>query len=202
MMKKKRIVSAACIAFALVLVVGCAIFSLSSQRDREDLREKYPLISEADYMIDDPGFSFEERILIAPNIAEIEVVKRLPDYTVKVGDEVYGTSREVVFCQYQVKLVSNISNTNIVTDTDNTFVITYAKDFEQSYPVLKDNMDAICSIEAASGAHEGKYILYDRSFYYVDNQTALSAYEGDDSPASKMCNKDTLIQQIKNIRNK
>ena len=201
-MKKKSIITSVCIACALVLVLGCTIFSLSNQSNQNDLRAKYPLISETDYMIDDPGFSFEERIAIAPNIAEIEVIKKLPDYTVSVGDEVYGTSKEVVFCQYQVKLISNISNTNIVTGSDNTFIITFAKDFAQSYPALDNEMDAICSIEAASGVHEGKYIFYDRSFYYVDNQTALSAYEGDDSPASKMCKKDALIQQIKDIRSK
>lgn len=202
MLKKKSVILFVCTTCALVLIATCAIFSPNSQNNREDLRGKYPLISEADYMIDDPGFSFEERILIAPNIAEIEVVKKLPDYTVHVGDEVYGISKDVVFCQYQVKLISNISNTNIVTESDNTFIITFAKDFEQSYPVLNDNMDAICSIEAAAGAHKGKYIFYDRSFYYVEGQTALSAYEGDDSPASKMCPKEKLIEQIKTIRNK
>lgn len=201
-MNKKKILSTVCVCFAAVLVVGCASFFLGNQSNNNELRDKYPIISEADYMFDDPSFSFEQRVAIAPNIAEIEVVKKLPDYTVVVGDEAYGTSKEVVFSQYQVKLVSNISNTDILTKSDDTFVITFAKDFAPSYPVLEDNMNAICSIVAASGAHEGKYIFFDRSFYYVDEGIALSAYEGDDSPASKMCKKDTLIQQIKDIRSK
>ena len=199
-MKKKIIVVSVCVACALVLVLGGTVFALSKYGNQSDLRAKYPLISEADYQIDDPGLSFEQRVAAAPNIAEIEIVEKLPDYTVTVKDDAYGTSKDVTFCQYKAKLVSNIANRSIATNSDNTFTITYAKEFAPSYPALDEGMTAICSIEAGSGAHEGKYIFYDRSFYYVDNQTALAAYEGDDSPAKTMCSKDTLIKKIKSLR--
>ena len=126
----------------------------------------------------------------------------MPNYTVIIGDEAYGTSEEVAFCQYQVRLLTDIGNTGITTDDDNTFIIIFAKAFENAYPVLDSEMVVICSIEAASGIHDGKYIFFDRSFYYIDGETSLAAYEGDDSPASKMCSKNLLIRQIKKIRGK
>ena len=177
-----------------------SIIHIQNLTQPKDLREKYPLISKGNYAFDDPGFSFEDRISIAPNIAEIQVVKRLKDYSVTVGDAAYGTSKKVAFCQYQVKLISDIGNTDIVTDADGTFTLIFAKGFSESYPALDKGMQAICSIEAASGVHEGKYLLYDRSFYYLDDQTALAAYEGDDGPAGQMCAKEDLVAKIKEIR--
>ncbi len=202
MTKKRSAVFAVCILCVALIVICGALFIFNNQRNENNLREKYPIIRDADCVLDFPELTFEQRVDIAPNIAEIKVVKQLPDYSVLVEDEAYGISEEVEFCQYEVKLVSDIVGTDIVTDSDGTFVITFAKDFAQSYPVLHDGTEAVCSIEAASGAHEGKYILFDKSFYYIDGKTALSAYEGDDSPASSMCSKDTLVQQIKEVRNK
>lgn len=203
MTKKRRAVLAVCIFLCVALIVICgSLFIFNNQRDKNSLREKYPIIRDADCVLDFPEFTFEQRVDIAPNIAEIKVVKQLPDYSVLVEDEAYGISEEVEFCQYEVKLVSDIVGTDIVTDSDGTFVITFAKDFAQSYPALHDGTEAVCSIEAASGTHEGKYILFDKTFYYIDGETALSAYEGDDSPAKKMCSKDTLVQKIKEVKNK
>lgn len=200
-MKKSKHIRLIGIACAILLVLG-GIICIQNLAQPKDLREKYPLISKEDYAFDEAGFSFETRISMAPNVAEIQIVKRLKDYTVTVGDAAYGTSKKVTFCQYQAKLVSAIGDSGIVTDSDGTFTLVFAKEFSQSYPALEKGMQAICSIEAAAGVHEGKYILYDRSFYFVDGQTALAAYEGDDSPASRMCAKEDLVAKIKEIREK
>lgn len=56
--------------------------------------------------------------------------------------------------------------------------------------------------ESAAGAHTGKYLLFDRSFYYTDSDMALAAYEDDDSPAKKICTEKELVTKIKNIRSK
>ncbi len=114
--------------------------------------------------MDFPEFTFEQRVDIAPNIAEIKVIKQLPDYSVLVEDEAYGISEEVEFCQYEVKLVSDIVGTDIVTDGDGTFVITFAKDFAQFYPPLNDGTEAVCSIEAASGVHKGNIFYLIKPF--------------------------------------
>ncbi len=200
-MKKNKIIFITGITCAFLIIFGGIIHNQYTKQP-VDLREKYPLILERDYAFDEAGFSFEDRISMAPNVAEIEVVKRLPDYSVTVGDAAYGTSKKVTFCQYKVKLISSIGKTDIVTDADGTFTLIFAKNFSKSYPALEKGMQAICSIEAAAGVHEGKYILYDRSFYFVDGQTALAAYEGDDSPASRMCAKEDLVAKIKEIREK
>lgn len=198
-MKKSKHIRLIGIACAILLVLG-GIICIQNLAQPKDLREKYPLISKEDYAFDDPGFSFEDRISMAPNVAEVEVVKRLPDYSVTVGDVAYGTSKKVTFCQYKVKLISSIGKTDIVTDADGTFTLIFAKNFSKSYPALDKGTQAICSIGAAAGVHEGKYIFVDRSFYFVDGQTALAAYEGDDSPASRMCAKEDLVAKIKEIR--
>ena len=200
-MKKSKLIRLIGIACAILLVLG-GIICIRNLTEPKDLREKYPLISKEDYALDDPGLSFNSRISMAPYVAEIQIVKRMKDYTVTVGDAAYGTSKKVTFCQYQAKLVSAIGDSGIVTDSDGTFTLIFAKDFSQSYPALSKGTQAICSIEAASGVHEGKYIFVDKSFYYVDGQTALAAYEGDDSPASRMCAKEDLVAKIKEIREK
>ena len=200
-MKKKKIIFISGITCAFLIIFGGIIYNQYTKQP-VDLREKYPLILERDYAFHEAGFSFETRISMAPNVAEIQIVKRLKDYTVTVGDAAYGTSKKVTFCQYQAKLVSAIGDSGIVTDSDGTFTLIFAKDFSQSYPALEKGMQAICSIEAAAGVHEGKYIFVDRSFYFVDGQTALAAYEGDDSPASRMCAKEDLVAKIKEIREK
>ena len=99
-----------------------------------------------------------------------------------------------------MKLVSNIIDENIIADDNGTFVITFAKELEDCYPNLSDDTNAICSIAAAAGAHIGKYLLFDRSFYYTDSDMALAAYEGDDSPAKKICTEKELVTKIKKIR--
>lgn len=193
--KNKKTAVFSSLAVVLVLILGFSVFTVfKSNNAYEKLRNKYPLITQSQYLIEDPGLSFEERIAASPNIAKIKVVKRLPDYTVDV------MSSKTEFCQYQVKLVEDITKTNIATDKDGTFIITFAKNLDRSYPDLDKDVSAVCSLEPASGAHEGKYIFYDRTFYYLDSGTALAAYEGDDSCAKKSCKEEKLIEQIKRIR--
>ena len=160
------------------------------------LASLFLLIKQSNYSIDDAALDFEERIAIAPNIAKIDVIEQLPNYTVQVEDKEVGLSAEIEFCQYRVKLVSNITENNITTDNDGTFVITFAKQLENSYPNLADDTNAICSIEAAAGAHTGKYLLFDKSFYYTDSNMALAAYAGDNGPAKKICTEKELINKI------
>lgn len=203
MLKSKKLLGITAICLSLILIAGISVFFVSKNEGKnESLRNKYPIIKESEYLIDDAALSFEDRILLAPNIAKIDVVKQLPNYTVHIEDKEVGISAEIEFCQFQVKLVSNITDKNIVTEDDGTFVITFAKDLEDYYPDLTDDINAICSIEPASGAHSGKYLLFDRTFYYTDSDMALAAYEGDDSPASRICTEKELVKKIKSIRSK
>ena len=196
--RKVTVITSVCLA---LVFIACFSIYMINQNSKQELRSKYPLIKESQYLIDDADLSFEERILTAPHIAEIEIVKQLPDYTVLVEDEAVGISAQTEFCQFQVKLISDISDTDIVTEEDGTFVIAFPKELESSYPVLQSGTVAICSIEAASGVHRGKYLFYDRTFYYIDGNTALAAYEGDDSPAGNLCTENKLVNQIRSIRN-
>lgn len=203
MLVSKKKLSIFVICLLMILIVGTVGFFVSQTESyNENLRNKYPIIKESEYLIDDAALSFNDRISLAPFIAKIEVVKQLPDYTVHIEDKEVGISADVEFCQFQVKMVSNISDESITTDSDGTFVIAFAKQFKNSYPTLADGTDAICSLEPASGAHSGKYLLFDRTFYYTDSNMALAAYEGDDSLARKICSEIDLVEQIKEIRSK
>ena len=203
MLKTKIVLGVSTICLSILLFVGTVcFFACKNENNNTKLRNKYPLIKESNYSIDDAALDFEERIAIAPNIAKIDVIEQLPNYTVHVEDKEVGLSAEIEFCQYRVKLVSNITENNITTDNDGTFVITFAKQLENSYPNLADDTNAICSIEAAAGAHTGKYLLFDKSFYYTDSNMALAAYAGDNGPAKKICTEKELINKIKSIRNK
>ena len=201
MLKSKKALGVTAIGLSLTLIVGIsAVFIFKNENKYDRLREKYPIIKESDYSIDDAALEFEERVSCAPNIVKIEVIEQLPDCTVRVEDSAVGISADIEFCQFKVKLLSNITEEKIVTDNDGTFVITFAKDLEDSYPNLTDDTNAICSVEAAAGAHSGKYLFFDRIFYYTDSDMALAAYEGDDSPARKICTEKELLNKIKKIR--
>ena len=200
-MKSKKILRLLVICLSMILIVGTIGFFVGPKENyNESLRSKYPTIKESEYLLDDAGLGFNDRIALAPYLAKIEVVKQMPDYTVHVEDKDVGISADIEFCQYQVKMLSSISDESITTDSDGTFVITFAKELANSYPALADGTDAICSLEPASGAHSGKYLLYDRTFYYTDSNMALAAYEGDDSLARKICSETDLVAQIKEIR--
>lgn len=201
MLTSKKRLRILVICLSMILLVGTIVFFVSQKENyNESLRNKYPIIKESSYLLDDAALSFNDRISLAPYLAKIEVVKQLPDYIVHVEDKEVGISADIEFCQYQVKMVSSISDERITADSDGTFVITFAKEFADSYPALADGMDAICSLEPASGAHSGKYLLYDRTFYYTDSNMALAAYEGDDSLARNICRETDLVEQIKEIR--
>lgn len=200
MMPKKKIAVIACVCISLLLVTGSVWIGVSAHQRKNDLRIKYPMIQQSQYRIDDAGLDFAERVANAPHIVEIEVIGQLPNYTVSVEDPVVDLAQEVEFCRFQVKLLSDVAQTNFTAD-DGTFEIVFAKPFADSYPRMEAGMDIVCAVEPASGVHAGKYLLYDRSFYYIDSNMALAAYAGDDGPASQICPKQRLIDQIQKIRN-
>lgn len=164
------------------------------------LRQKYPVITDSQYALDTPEYDFEDRIKYAPNIAYIKIVEKLPDYTVAINDKAYNISNNMVFHQYKALVLEDLGKTGLKTDGDNTITICFADIFSSSYPALSEGMEIICSVEAAAGPHAGKYLLYDKTFYYVDGDMALAAYESDDSIARISCKKSKLIEQIKKIR--
>lgn len=188
------------VALCCCIIVAAVILNINAS-EGSVIRNKYPLIETEEYMFDTIGFDFDESVRYAPNIAEIEILERLPNYTVTVEDEEMGISDEVTFKQYKARILDDIAETHFDKQSDGSIIICFAEGFAESYPSLTDGTNAICSIEAAGGEHIGKYLLYDKTFYYVDNGLALAAYEGDNSPASNYCEKDDLVEQIKNIRN-
>lgn len=202
MFKTNKAIKLFAIVISLMLVAGISIFfACEKTNEKAKLRSKYPIIKESEYLLDDAALNFEERIAFAPSIVKIDIVEQLPNYTVQVEDKEIGISTDVEFCQYRVKLVSNISGEDIITDSG-TFIIAFAKELEGTYPTLADNTTAICSIEAGAGAHTGKYLFFDRSFYYIDSDMALAAYDGDDSPAKRICSEKRLMSAINNITQK
>lgn len=190
------------ISLSLLSIVGLTVFKSIPKDQNTNLRKAYPLITESNYLIDDAALMFYDRVLLAPSIAKVKVVKQLPDYSVHIEDKEVGISSDVDFCQYQLMLISNITGEKIKTDDNGVFVITFAKELNSSYPTMKEGTTAICSLEPASGTHSGKYLIFDRTFYYVDDNMALAAYEGDDSPAKTMCKEIDLINRIDDIRSK
>lgn len=165
------------------------------------MREKHPLISNAQYQLDNANLDFESRMALAPILAEIEVVDRLPDYTITIQDpEVDVLWPDVKFRQYKVRILKNISESTVKTDSDGCIVICFAEEFEENYPELTPGLTAICSLQPAKGSHIGKYLFFDKSFYYTEDNLTLSAYESDDSPARNGCRKAVLIERIQKLR--
>ncbi|MBR5773549.1 MAG: hypothetical protein IKY44_01730 [Clostridia bacterium] len=165
------------------------------------IRNKYPLIKSTDYQFDIMNMNFTDSVKYAPNIAELEIVECLPNYAIIVEDKEANISSKVIFKQYKARVLDDIAQTQFEIDNDGTITICFAECFAKSYPNLTSGLKIICSIEPAAKDHLGKYLLYDKVFYYIDNELALAAYEGDTSPASKYCSKLDLIQEIKCIRN-
>lgn len=196
--KKKGIFTG--VALCCCIILSAVILNIDTS-EGSIIRNKYPLIETEKYVFDTNELEFAESVRYAPNIAEIEILERLPNYTVTVEDEEMGISDEVTFNQYKVRILDDVAETHFDKQSDGTIIICFAEGFAESYPNLTDGMNAICSIEAAGGDHTGKYLLYDKTFYYIDSGLALAAYEGDKSPASNYCEKDELVEQIKNIRN-
>lgn len=164
------------------------------------LRQKYPVITDSQYALDTPEYDFEDRIKYAPNIVNVKIIEQLPDYTVTINNSL-ANIKDIVFYQYKAIVIDDIGMTNFDVDSDNTITICLPSIFSSSYPALSEGMEIICSVEAASGPHVGKYLFYDKTFYYVDNDMALAAYESDDSIARISCKKSKLIERIENIRN-
>lgn len=182
----------------VVLVITHAV--KDTERDNDyNLRQKYPVITDSQYALDTPEYDFEDRIKYAPNIANVKIVEQLPDYTVTINNGL-ANIKDIVFYQYKAIVIDDIGMTNFDVDSDNTITICLPSIFSSSYPALSEGMEVICSIEPAAGPHAGKYLFYDKTFYYVDGDMALAAYESDDSIARISCKKSKLIEQIKKIR--
>lgn len=196
-MRKFKSLLTKCVVLSLVLCL-CAC---QSTAQNPEIREKYPLITESQFSLDVASFTFEELVVASPDIVEISVVEILPDYTVDFKDEANGVNSELLFHQCKVKVINNLSETALNLAEDDTITICCNSRFDGSYPELAVGMNAICSLEAAKGSHTGKYIFYNKGFYYIDEGLALAAYEGDKSPAAISCDKNTLVEKITSIRN-
>jgi len=201
MSKKILYVIVSAIICCVVLIIVYAIKSTDNEMGNS-LQQKYPIVTDSQYVFETPEFGFEERIKYAPNIAYIKIVEKLPAYIVAINDKDNNISNNMVFHQYKASVIEDIGETNFKIDSDNTITICFADVFSSSYPALSVGMEIICSIEPAAGEHTGKYLFYDKTFYYVDSGMALAAYESDDSIAKFCCKKSKLIDQIKNIRKK
>ena len=203
MLKKRPYIIVGIVMCCAVLLTANIIRNSSTETvDGAALRQKYPVITNSQYTFDTQEYCFEDRIKSAPNIAHIKITEPLPDYSIAIRDDEFGISNTMVFHQYKAAVISDMGKTNFSIDSDNTITICFASVFSASYPALSEGMELICSIEPAAGEHTGKYLLYDKSIYYVDSGMALAAYESDDSIAKNYCKKDKLVKQIKNIRNK
>lgn len=200
MKKKQKIMWVAVLACILLFIVCLSAFYIGTFEGRK-LRQKYPLISQSAYALDTSNLDFEKRVEVAINLAEIEIVEKLPNYTVLVEDKAENISKPMTFCPYKARVIHDFNSSALQLAEDDTIVLTMAEPFASSYPTLTKGMTAIVSFEPAKGEHTEKYILSDKTFYYVEKDKALAAYESDDSIAKSFCNEQKLIQQIEKIRN-
>lgn len=201
MKKHKFLHGTFAVILSAVLVLCFSLCACQSTAQNTEIRKKYPLITKSQFSLDVASFTFEELVSTSPDIVEISVVEVLPDYTIDFIDDINDVSTKLLFHQYKVKVVNNLSETSLNKTDDETITICCNSRFDGSYPKLSVGMNAICSLEAAKGAHTGKYIFYNKGFYYIDEGVALAAYEGDTSPAKISCDKNTLVRKITSIRN-
>jgi len=170
----------------LTLLLGCAgckdrkAEKRLSESEIDALRMEYPLISESQMQLDYPMFDLETRLEIIPILAEIEVLRALPDYTVTVTHTISDAetyTEELLFHQFEVKL-HDVWINRTGAELPETLVICYADIFSPSYPALDVHDHAVVPLGESRGSHTGKYHFSDETAYYMTNDGyLLSVYE-------------------------
>ena len=203
-MKTKKFMFA--VSIILITSFVCCGFMMSCQQNNSklsesqisELRAEYPLIKDSMIAFDFPNLPLETMIELLPIIAEIELIEVLPDYTVEITAEIDGkiVSNDILFHQYKINVSEVVRNT-IGTELNDTIVICFADHFKDSFPVLKDGVKYIVTLEEAGGPHEGKYLYSSNIAYYItDDNYILSVYEEHGNVRHSGMTKDNFLKTI------
>jgi len=128
-------------------------------------------------------FSWHVRKGIIPLLARVKIVKELPEYSVEVWDDTAEpwdktANISLAFRQFIVEVQETYINKSDLPVENTEIVISFAKFFEESYPVFRIGEEMILSLDKAKGSHEGTYLMYDNTAYYiVDDAYVISAYD-------------------------
>ena len=175
------------IIWTICLIISCIVLTSCNQRtitilsksEITNFRKNYPLISVNRMSFDYPMLDLDARLAFLPYLAEIEVTKVLPDYTVEVEHETSTTESyktTLLFHQYEVKVHNTIIN-RTEHELPETITLCFADAFSESYPSLAVGTKLVASLEPAKGSHAGSYIFYDNTLFYVtNNDYILSVY--------------------------
>jgi len=163
---------AAWMLLSCVFCAGCGKADSLTAAEIQALRDKYPLIT--NITIEYPMFNLDVRLPLVPYLAEIEVVRTLPDYTVEIASD--GRKDTVLFHAFEVKVRETLIN-RTEKPLPETLVISYADVFSSSYPVLTEGAQFIVSLTNGKGSHEGRHLFFDDTCYYVtESGHLLSVY--------------------------
>lgn len=122
---------------------------------------------------------FKENI---ESFVRVKVLEKQESYSTNANiklDDGTDIKFEIEFDQYLVK-VEDVLVSNSSVKKGDIITISIRKNDESAYIDLKENAEVIVPIEKMSNEHGGNYIIcYDVSFYVVDNDYLISAYDND-----------------------
>ena len=170
---------AAWMLLSCVFCAGCGKADSLTAAEIQALRDKYPLITESQMTIDYAMYDLDIRLPLIPYLAEIEVVRTLPDYTVEItldDEREEPVISKVLFHAFEVKVRETLIN-RTEEALPETLTIVYADIFSSSYPILTEGAQFIVSLTNGKGSHEGSYLFFDDTSYYVtESGHLLSVY--------------------------
>ncbi|WP_127537537.1 hypothetical protein [Paenibacillus illinoisensis] len=182
-----------------------------------ELREEYPLSTGVPPTINMREVSFREMMDFGEAVIVAEVVSELPNFSVDLRDEPgtpEGDSAEKdkdagigpykpEFIAYKVKVLQVVTGEGVNEDT----FLFYNADFAGMEPELKPGMRIVTVVKKGTTGEQVEGYSFTRygTYYIVDGDYVLSAYEGESEELREFTGKtngiqvDSFIQKIKEL---
>ncbi|WNS42871.1 hypothetical protein [Paenibacillus sp. MMS20-IR301] len=203
------------IVLVMALVgAGTSLFGKGALKDRSlsreriaELRDQYPVNHSTLQNAMTKELSFTDVIDFSQTVAEVEVIEKLPEYTLNlINDENTPEGKlnqkqksmgfsfaEAKFIPFKVKVNEVIAGESVGEYVN----LIYNSDLSESEPDLTPGTKLVTSLFRASLHPEGNYFSTKYgSYYVVDDNYVLSAYEnkeqGETGFAGKLLNGKTL----------
>lgn len=210
----------------LVSLMGCTTLFVNSsdraenvlsQERMKELREEYPLSTNTPATISMREVSFREVMTYGDSVVVAEVMKILPSFSVELSTEP-GTPERMMadkdkangmtpyqpkFISYEVKVHEVVTGTDVPKDT----FLFYNADFAGVEPELKPGMEIIAVVKKGTTGKQVDGYSFTRygTYYIVDGDYVLAAYEGESEELRDFTEKtngiqlDSFMDKIKNL---
>jgi len=183
----------------------------------KELREEYPLSTKTPATISMREVSFREIMTYGDAVVVAEVMKVLPSFSVELSTEP-GTPERMMadkdkangmtpyqpkFISYEVKVHEVVTGADVPEDT----FLFYNADFAGVEPELKPGMEIIAVVKKGTTGKQVDGYSFTRygTYYIVDGDYVLAAYEGESEELRDFTEKtngiqlDSFMDKIKNL---